>query len=96
MGMPRAKHPKPYEIKEGLRRQGFRTPNDGRYIRAEVLQRIYDRTTGNFKAAGWVVRVHYQWFNDRAEDGTPFGYVFAALEVPILDRHLPNYVQDTL
>jgi len=91
--MPRAKHPKPYQIAVGLSRQGWRLPEGAKSIGHYTLARLYDRTTGNFKGVGWWVKVTYRFPN---QDGVFAGQPVEYAEVPLMDRFIPNYVQSTL
>ena len=52
--MGRVVEPRPFTIAEAIRRQGINIQNARGY---RVLNRLYDRTTGNFKAMGWLVAV---------------------------------------
>lgn len=81
--MARATHPKPYQMAVGLGRL------TGRFLekpvrRYEVVSRVYDRQSGNFKAIGWRILVKY---ND---------IELTSDEFILLDSQLPNYIQSTL
>lgn len=93
MCMPRAKHPESYQLFEALERQGWQAPEDWKLLFADVVSRIYDRSTGNFKAVGWIVRVAYYDFGDRVA-GTPI--VQERVELPVLDVNIPTYEQASL
>jgi len=91
--MPRAKHPEPYQISVGLNRQGWR-PGEAWDVRGKrVVSRIYDRSSGNFKAVGWIVEITYR----AVEEGRdPMGRFLSTIQVPLLDEFMPNYVQTSL
>lgn len=81
--MVRATHPKPYQMAVGLGRLTARFLE--KPVRGyQVVSRVYDRQSGNFKAIGWRILVTY---ND-ADQTTD--------EFVVLDTQLPNYIQSTL
>lgn len=86
----RAKHPKPYQIVVGLSRQGWKEKPGKSSIGYDVVSRMYDRRTGNFKAIGWLIRVSYIEFDEERNS------VDGEIVVPLLDEFMPNYVQTTL
>lgn len=90
--MPRAKHPKPYQLNVGLTRQGWRRPTGTERIGTRVVARLYDRQSGNFKAVGWLVLVEWA-----TPDSTyPTGFRPDSQTVPLMDEFIPNYQQSTL
>ena len=91
--MPRAKHPKPYQITVGLARQGWRQQEDRTTKGREVVARLYDRRSGNFQPVGWLVKISYKAFSDQPGK---VGYYYGSDVVPLLDEFIPNYVQSTL
>ena len=52
--MGRVAKPRPFIIREALTRMGITFDGPRGY---KTKHRIYDRTTGNFKASGWMVAV---------------------------------------
>ena len=77
--MPRVPVPKPFIIREALTRIGITFDGSRGYI---ARHRIYDRTSGNFKASGWMVGVR---------DATG-----AEIRIAIPDEYFPVYYQGTL
>jgi hypothetical protein len=91
--MARAKHPKPYQIAVGLSRQGWSATADWDVIGKRVVSRLYDRSSGNFKAVGWIVEVTYRKVDDWGND---MGLGLRTARVPLMDEFIPNYVQSSL
>ena len=93
MCMGRAKHPEAYQLSVGLNRQGWR-PGDAWDVKFKrVVSRIYDRSTGNFKAVGWIVEIGYY----EVDPQSPRLVIpLQRIQVPLLDEFMPNYVQTTL
>ena len=77
--MARVKPPAPYHIAQALRGLGL-TFEQGAGFRHGA--RLYDRTTGNFKAVGWQVIV-------RLASGVE-------VQFALFDHHLPHSYQATL
>ena len=91
--MVRAKHPKPYQIGVGLTRQGWRRPDEWDVIGRKVVSRLYDRSSGNFKAVGWIVEIMYREVSPVMDSQ---GLPLQTQVVPLLDVFIPNYVQTSL
>ena len=77
--MGRVPKPRPWTVGEAIKRMGI-TFDGPRGYRA--LHRIYDRTSGNFKASGWMVRV-------LKGDGS-------SVELALPDEAFPQYYQGRL
>ena len=86
--MPRVKQPSAEDVIEAVRRVSAEIGNyqDGQLDSVEVVARLYDRRSGNFKASGWLVELGYVSDEGQLE--------FA--QFMVRDEDVPRMVQATL
>lgn len=85
--MPRAPHPKGYQIWVALARRPYCDYPKADVHSVKIKQRVYDRSKGNFAAVGWLVRLQFY---------RPIPEPLLTIDTVILDSEMPNYVQTSL
>lgn len=90
--MARAKVPHPMDIESTLTVLNMMRYNGLSFRRATDLVRVYDRTTGNFKAVGWSMVLEYWAIGDSGYFVPPV----ERLKVVLFDEQLTEGVQTML